>query len=313
MQIAAQSLSLSASSLHYRSEQEKLSLSSPSTAASKGVNEVCETSGEDPLEGVDPKYRMMALMLEALTGQKITLAAFRTNAAAAGTLASASSGGTPSNSPILEYQYQMQELNRMSFSAEGKAVLEDGSVREFSLSIEWTQSFSESVRLRIQDGKILTDPLVISFDGSQPLSTNAFAFNLTGKEGQSLPYLSGRAGYLALDADHDGKITQGSELFGPRTGEGFMELAAHDDDRNGWIDAGDDVFKQLRVWMVSEGGENLLSLQEAGIGAISLKTASIDYAFKSDADTTIAQYKKASVALGETAGAFGVFEVDVAV
>ncbi|MFZ5374510.1 MAG: hypothetical protein ACOZBX_03095 [Campylobacterota bacterium] len=313
MQIAAQSLSLSASSLHYRSEQETLSLSSPSAAVSKGVEAVCESSGDDPLEGVDPKYRMMALMLEALTGQKITLAAFRPNATAGSAVGSAGTGSVPSNSPILEYQYQMQELNRMSFSAEGKAVLEDGTVREFSLSIEWTQSFSESVRLRIQDGKILTDPLVISFDGSQPLSSNAFAFNLTGKEGQSLPYLSGRAGYLALDNDRDGKITQGSELFGPRTGEGFMELAAHDDDGNGWIDSGDAVFKQLRVWMVNEEGENLLSLQEAGIGAISLKTASIDYAFKSDADTTVAQYKKASVALGETAGAYGVFEVDVAV
>lgn len=321
MQIAAHRIALGTASLHYRSEEESITLQKPSTAASASaqkaqhVPESYDEHQDEPLEGVDPKFRIMALMLEALTGQKVTLAAFHSSSASASLNASASSNpaAASSNSPILEYQYHMEELNAMSFSAEGKVVLEDGSVRAFSLSIQWEQSFSESLRLRIQDGKVLTDPLVISLDGAQPLSTNAFAFNLSGKEGETLPYLSGRAGYLAQDTNHDGKITEGSELFGPQTGKGFMELSALDDDRNGWIDGNDSAYKQLKIWMVTQSGENLLSLQEAGIGAISLQSADLNYTFKSDAETPIAHYKKASVALGESGEAYGVFEVDVAV
>ncbi len=320
MLIAAHSISLAASSLHYRSEEETISLHTPektAVAAQKayGASAAAEDHQDDPLAGLDPKYRIMAMMLEALTGQKATLVAFRASSASSFAVTGTNSGAAAplSNSPILEYQYHMEELNQMSFSAEGKVRLEDGSMREFSLSIQWEQSFSESVRLRIQDGKVLTDPLVISLDGAQPLSSNAFAFNLTGKEGESLPYLSGRAGYLANDANQDGQITKGSELFGPETGKGFMELAAFDEDRNGWIDGNDSTFKQLKVWMVSESGEELLSLQEVGIGAISLQSAALDYTLKSDADTPIAHYKNASVALGENGRTYGVFEVDVAV
>lgn len=319
MQIAAHSISLAASSLHYRSEEEKITLTAPNgSAAPQKTHLATAAAGEnpdDPLSGLDPKYRIMAMMLEALTGQKATLVAFRASSASSFAVAGANTNAAApvSNSPILEYQYHREELNQMSFSAEGKVRLEDGSVREFSLSIQWEQSFSESMRLRIQDGKVLTDPLVISLDGAQPLSSNAFAFNLTGKEGESLPYLSGRAGYLANDVNQDGKITKGSELFGPETGKGFMELSALDDDRNGWIDGNDSAFKQLKVWMVSESGEELLSLQEVGIGAISLQSATLDYTVKSDADTPIAHYKNASVALGESGGTYGVFEVDVAV
>lgn len=309
MHIAAHQISLNAASVYERKEEEELKISSPTPAES--AKSVEKTADErDPLEGIDPKYRIMALLLEALTGEKITQATFR----AAAQLPPAASPNSPvSASPIFEYRYQMEEHSRMDFSAEGSVRLEDGSVRTFSLSIRWEQNFSESLRLRMQDGKVMTDPLVISLDGAQPLSSNAFAFNLTGKEGENLPYISGKAGYLARDLDQDGTITNGTELFGPTSGAGFMELSALDGDKNGWIDGNDAAFKQLRVWTVSEAAESLLTLEQVGIGAISLQTAQLDYTLKSTADTPIAHYKKASVALGETEGVYGIYEVDVAV
>lgn len=308
MEIAAQQTSFSAMSLHYRKEEEEIRISSsiPPSAQTEDVSE----EAADPLEGIDPKYRIMALLLEALTGEKITQATFR---AAAQLPPAASSNSPVSASPIFEYRYQMEEHSRMDFSAEGSVRLEDGTLRTFSLSIRWEQHFSESLSLRMQDGKVMTDPLVISFDGAQPLSSNAFAFNLSGKEGESLPYLSGNAGYLARDLDSDGAITSGRELFGPQSGKGFMELSALDGDKNGWIDSGDAAYKQLRVWIVTGQSDTLLTLEQAGIGAISLQTAALDYTAKSDADTPIAHYKKASVALGETEGVYGVYEVDIAV
>jgi len=309
MKVATHSLSLGAVSQHYRGEEEKLSLAS-SVQPFQQIEDGAGTA-DDALAEVDPKLRIMALLLEALTGQKISLTAFHSNSNVSDT---ANTALVPrENSPILEYQYHKEELNSMNFSAEGKVLLKDGSMKTFSLSIKWEQSFSESLRLRIQDGKILTDPLVISLDGTQPLSSNAFAFNLNGESGQSLPYLTGRAGYLAYDADQDGKITSGSELFGPKSGKGFMELSAYDEDRNGWIDGNDSFFKQLRVWTITEGSESLLSLEEVGIGAISLQTTNVDFTLKRAIDDPIAHYKKASVAVGENGEAYGLFEIDVAV
>jgi len=309
MKVAAHSLSLDAASHHYRGEEEKLTLAS-SVQPFQQIGEGAGTA-DDPLAGIDPKLRITVLLLEALTGQKISLTAFHTNSKVSDTANTASV--SRESSPILEYQYHKEELNSMNFSADGKVLLEDGNMKTFSLSIKWEQSFSESLRLRIQDGKVLTDPLVISLDGTQPLSSNAFAFNLNGKSDQSLPYLNGRAGYLAYDANQDGKITSGSELFGPKSGKGFMELSAYDEDQNGWIDSNDSFFKQLRVWTITEDSESLLSLEEVGIGAISLQTANVDFTLKRTIDDPIAHYKKASVAVGENGEAYGMFEIDVAV
>ena len=312
MQIAEHRMAMNAASLFYRREEEELKIASPAPQGPAKPADKTTEEGDDPLEGIDPRYRIMALLLEALTGEKIVPATFRARSGTPPSAASASSSPI-SSSPILEYRYQMEEHSRMDFSAEGSIRLEDGTLRTFSLSIQWEQHFSESLSLRMQDGKVLTDPLVISFDGTQPLSANAFAFNLSGKEGEALPYLSGNAGYLARDLDGDGAITEGGELFGPASGKGFMELSALDSDQNGWIDSGDSAFRQLRVWRVTEQTDTLLTLEQAGIGAISLQTAALNYTAKSGVDTPIAHYKQASVALGEKEGVYGVFEVDVAV
>ena len=52
--------------------------------------------------------------------------------------------------------------------------------------------------------------------------------------------------FLVDDADGDGRATNGAELFGARSGDGFAELAALDGD--GWIDEGDAAWQRLRVW-----------------------------------------------------------------
>jgi hypothetical protein len=50
--------------------------------------------------------------------------------------------------------------------------------------------------------------------------------------------VSPRSGLLVIDKNLDGKVNDGSELFGPSTGDGFEKLARYDEDRNGWIDEG---------------------------------------------------------------------------
>lgn len=287
-------------SVAIKNESESLTMRQPSEVQ----NATIELSDKDKeLLKLDPKVRMMAMMIEAMTGKKVDITSFKSS-----TYSQPQQNET-SNSPIFDYHYHRDELNAMSFSASGSVKLDDGSTREYSLSIEWAKSFVVDNRFSIQDGKIFTDPLVISFGGGEPLSQNSFAFNLNS-DMQKLNYTTG-GGYLAFDKNSDGKINDGSELFGPSTGKGFLELSAHDSDKNGWIDSNDAIFSQLRVWVVHEDSEQLYTLQEAGIGAISLSATDISYNAKSSIDNTFAHYKKASVALGD--GAFGVFEVDLSV
>ncbi|WP_296645077.1 hypothetical protein [Roseinatronobacter sp.] len=57
-------------------------------------------------------------------------------------------------------------------------------------------------------------------------------------------------GLLVLDVNGNGRIDNGSELFGDQTGHahGFLALAQHDDNGDGVIDEADTVYGQLRIW-----------------------------------------------------------------
>lgn len=74
-----------------------------------------------------------------------------------------------------------------------------------------------------------------------------------------------------MDINGDGKINDGNELFGPKSGNGFSDLAAFDEDGNGWIDENDFVYDKLRIWTKDKyGNDSLLAIGKKGIGAIYL-------------------------------------------
>ena len=60
--------------------------------------------------------------------------------------------------------------------------------------------------------------------------------------------------FLALDLNGDGRINNGSELFGALSGNGFADLAQYDSDANGWIDENDEIFQRLKVWSGADDG-----------------------------------------------------------
>ena len=83
--------------------------------------------------------------------------------------------------------------------------------------------------------------------------------------------LGAGSGYLVLDKNKNGAVDDGQELFGPQTNDGYSELAKYDEDGNGWIDEGDSIFDQLKIWYHDEGGNShLVALSEKSVGAIYL-------------------------------------------
>jgi hypothetical protein len=168
----------------------------------------------------------------------------------------------------------------MTFKAAGTVKTSDGRTIDFSIQLQRHESFHfRSENLLSKDGKVV-DPLVINYDGpSSKLTQSKYAFDLDfdGTDDQ-ISFLQKGSGFLAIDLNGNGKIDDGRELFGPSSGNGFKDLALHDEDHNGWIDENDSVFSKLRIWNKNELGQDvLLGLGEVGIGAIYLGHVATDF------------------------------------
>ncbi|PIE38438.1 MAG: hypothetical protein CSA52_02390 [Gammaproteobacteria bacterium] len=138
------------------------------------------------------------------------------------------------------------------------------------------------------------------------LSSTAFAFDLDGDGVEEQLSFAGKgSGFLVLDKNRDGRINNGSEMFGPTTGNGFNELADYDEDGNGFIDAGDAVFNQLKIWTRDEpGNDRLLSLKQAGIAAIGVTGGHSPFSVKDHYNNEYGQVQRTGITLSES-GAVG--------
>ena len=162
----------------------------------------------------------------------------------------------------------------------------------------------------------LCDPLVINLNNNvASVSDQKFLFDIDADSTKdSISMLESGSGYLALDKNGDGVINDGSELFGTESGNGFRDLAAFDQDQNGWIDEADEIFQKLRIWTKDENGNDmLLSLSDAGVGAIYLGYENTDFALNSMQDnTTNAMVRRTGIFLYENGGSGSVQQLDLA-
>ena len=123
------------------------------------------------------------------------------------------------------------------------------------------------------------------------------------------------SGFLALDKNGDGKINDGSELFGTRSGNGFADLAVYDEDGNGWIDENDEIFDKLRVWSKDKDGKDVLkTLKEADVGAIYLGSTNSQFSLTDKKDNEVlGAVRSTGIYLKESTGMAGtVQQVDLA-
>ncbi len=203
------------------------------------------------------------------------------------------------------------ETENTNFLGRGTIITEDGREIDFGIEIELSRAYTEKYESYSEQQYMLCDPLVINYKGNAlDITDQKFSFDLDadGKV-EEISSLGEGSAFLALDLNGDGKINDGSELFGTRSGNGFADLAAYDDDGNGWIDENDAVFDKLKLW----SGSSLGSIRDAGLGAIYLESVRSEFSKKNAFDNaTQAIVRKSGVYLMEDGSAGSIMHVDFA-
>ena len=209
------------------------------------------------------------------------------------------------------------EAESTTFATSGIVRTVDGRDINFNMEVSMSRAFTASINSLEVESYIKTDPLMINLDtdiGS--VSDQKFFFDLDadGKEDE-ISFAGKGSGFLALDRNGDGKINDGSELFGTKSGDGFKDLAAYDEDGNGWIDENDAIFSQLKIWTKDEDGKDkLISLKDADVGAIYLGNADTQFSLKDEDHKLNGEIKKTGIYLHESSGEVGtVNHVDLTV
>ncbi|MBP3421949.1 MAG: hypothetical protein J6K37_06750 [Lachnospiraceae bacterium] len=211
----------------------------------------------------------------------------------------------------------VSEMENTAFQTTGVARTKDGREINFGVTVEMSRAFCAEFESFTQEDYVVTDPLMINLDSNVANITDMkFMFDIDADGHKEEVSLAGKgSGFLALDKNGDGKINDGSELFGTKSGDGFKDLAAYDEDGNGWIDEADSIFKKLKVWSKDENGKDILiSLKKVDVGAIYLGNANTEFSMKSGIENqTDAIIRKTGVYLKESGGVGTVQHVDLAV
>ncbi|MDO6442678.1 MULTISPECIES: hypothetical protein [unclassified Marinobacter] len=193
------------------------------------------------------------------------------------------------------------ESETRSFASTGSISLENGETIDFTLSLRQSQSrtyeYSESLRI---EERPMTDPLVINFgSATAQLNDTLFEFDLNGNgESGQFATLGSGSGYLVFDRNENGEVDDGTELFGPKSGSGFSELATFDDDGNQWIDVSDEVFSSLSVWVqTADGSQDLRSLEDVGVQALYVGSAEDSFTLTNSQGIPLGQIQASGIYL----------------
>lgn len=295
--------------------------------AQANAGESKQVDDSDENDALDPRTRLLKLMVERMTGQKIHLLSGRelkSRIEHAPTTAGRSPAAPASvaNQSVgfgaeLRYHESVQESETTVFAAKGTVVTTDGKAISFKLDIAMQREYASETDVRALFGdaaRRATDPLVVNFDGNAAgLTGGRFEFDLDadGSE-ESLSKLGAGSAFLWLDQNGNGAVDDGSELFGTRSGDGFADLAAYDADSNGWIDEADPVYDQLGLWMQSETGQGAVAtLRQKDIGAIYLGSAATSFDLKDAANGLQGIVRRTGVYLSESGAAGSVQQVDL--
>ena len=223
---------------------------------------------------------------------------------------------TPMKQVSFTQESYYMEAESVSFASTGKVTTADGRTINFNVEVGMSRSFYQYYKeeLSITQLQRVCDPLVINLDKDvASLSDQKFFFDIDADgEQDEISMLDAGSGYLALDKNEDGIINDGNELFGPKSGNGFADLAEYDEDGDGWIDEDDNIWSKLKVWCKDANGEDILySLREAGVGAICLQNAATDFALNNAENVSQGYLRSTGVFLYENGNVGTVQHLDL--
>lgn len=224
-----------------------------------------------------------------------------------------------SNNVRANYQRheRYQEQEKLEFKAVGVIHTSDGHSIAFDSNLTMSRDYVEESHLNVDIGAPKkVDPLVINFDGKGvQLDQTRFNFDLDADgDEEQLASLRPGSGFLVLDRNGDGAVNDGSELFGPSTGQGFSELAQFDEDNNHFIDEADNVYHKLRIWTTNEdGSKQLLALGDKQIGAIFLGHVTSPFQLKDSSNQSLGEVAATGIYVREDGQTGVVQEINLTV
>jgi hypothetical protein len=213
----------------------------------------------------------------------------------------------------LEYDYHeaYREYESTSLAMAGTFTTEDGRAFSFSLDYKLEREFVRTTDISIRAGDaVVKDPLILDVGGVGGFGAGSRAFDLD-RDGaaDALRHLIDGSRYLGADFNRNGRIDDGGELFGPTSGNGFADLATHDDDGNGFIDQGDAIWDLLRLWTGDDTRSSLLAQWK--IAAIGLTAVEAPFSYKDADNDLIGENRRAGVYLTDDGKAGVVKQVDL--
>ncbi|WP_050008132.1 hypothetical protein [Butyrivibrio sp. WCE2006] len=224
--------------------------------------------------------------------------------------------GKGSNVGFVGITSKTTEQETTTYEAKGSVTTKDGRRIDVNVSTSMERcKVSEVFVPMASPMDVLFDPLIIN-TGAKTTGLNdaKFKFDLDsdGKEDE-ISTLSKGSGFLALDKNDDGKINDGNELFGVKSGDGFKDLTEYDTDGNGWIDENDEVFDKLKVWYKTEDSDELKNLKDAGVGAIFLGAEETEFRLDGGDQVLDGKVRKTGMFLKENGEAGTIQHVDMAI
>lgn len=223
------------------------------------------------------------------------------------------SGGFEYNQSVTHY-----ESESTSFQAQATVKTADGREINVNLQLSLSREFMSYSNLNIKAGNepVQVDPLVINYGAATAsLTQQKYAFDIDANGSlDQISFVGPGSGFLALDLNGDGKINDGSELFGPQSGNGFNDLAKYDSDGNNWIDENDPIYDKLQIWSKdSSGNDVLVALGQKGVGAIYLGNVSTSFALKGADNQTNGQLQNTGIYLNENGSAGTIQHIDLSI
>ncbi|QNM94953.1 hypothetical protein [Chitinimonas koreensis] len=270
----------------------------------------------------NPLWKLIKQLVKKLTGRDIDLDDIVPSQRGGGAQQAAPASQTSQAANGVEWQVdyhyreEVHETEYTQFAAAGSVTTADGRRIDFSASLELYREYSQvsETRLTIATPGMKKDPLVINFNApSASLSQDKIDFDVDA-DGKldKVSFVGSGSGFLALDKNGDGKVNDGNELFGAQSGDGFGDLAQYDDDGNGWIDEGDAVWGQLKLWVRDEQGQDALTgLAAMGIGAIHLGSAQTDFSLTDQQNQEHAQIRRSGIYIREDGQLGTVQQIDL--